>query len=79
MARKDRKNDELRPVSVEKDFNEYAEGSCLYRQGMTLLLCTATVEQEVPAWKAEQGGGWITAEYAMLPGSGTDAIEKRGF
>ncbi len=67
MVRSDRKNNELRPVSVEKDFNAFAEGSCLYRQGETVVLCTATIEEAVPAWKAEEGSGWITAEYAMLP------------
>lgn len=67
MERSNRKKDELREVSVDVDFNAFAEGSCLFRQGKTMVLCTATVERAVPAWKSEADGGWITAEYAMLP------------
>jgi ribonuclease PH len=61
--------DQLRSVVLERGPNPYAEGSCLARMGGTLVLCTATVEQGVPAWRRGSGQGWLTAEYAMLPRS----------
>lgn len=70
MTRPDgRAPDALRPVTLERGANPYAEGSCLARLGGTLVLCTATVEEGVPAWRRGQGLGWLTAEYAMLPRS----------
>ncbi len=62
-----RPNDVLRPVSLERGANSYAEGSCLIKFGDTHVLCTASVEEGVPGWKRGRGEGWITAEYAMLP------------
>ena len=59
--------DQLRTVTLERGPNPYAEGSCLARMGGTLVLCTATVEESVPAWRRGRGAGWLTAEYAMLP------------
>ncbi len=59
----------LRPVTLERAANPYAEGSCLTRMGGTLVLCTASVEAGVPAWRRGLGEGWLTAEYAMLPRS----------
>ena len=68
MARPDgRAWDELRPLTLERGTNPYAEGSCLVRMGGTLVLCTASVEQGVPGWRRGSGLGWVTAEYAMLP------------
>jgi len=64
-----RKAGELRPVTLERATNPYAEGSCLARMGGTLVLCTATVEEGVPGWRRGSGMGWLTAEYAMLPRS----------
>ncbi|MBI1723149.1 MAG: ribonuclease PH [Gemmatimonadetes bacterium] len=58
---------DLRPVTLERGANPYAEGSCLVRMGGTLVLCTASVEANVPAWRRGSGQGWVTAEYAMLP------------
>ncbi len=70
MTRPDgRQAEALRPVSLERAANPYAEGSCLARMGGTLVLCTATVEEGVPAWRRGSGMGWLTAEYAMLPRS----------
>lgn len=66
-ARTDRKNSELRIVTLERGVAPYAEGSCLSSFGATKVLCTASVEQGVPAWRRGQGLGWLTAEYAMLP------------
>jgi ribonuclease PH len=58
---------EMRPVSLERGVAPYAEGSCLVSFGSTRVLCAASVELTVPAWKKGKGEGWITAEYAMLP------------
>jgi ribonuclease PH len=57
----------LRPVSIERGFIPHAEGSVLIRVGDTHVICTASVEERVPAWLRGQGRGWVTAEYAMLP------------
>lgn len=52
---------------LERDVAPYAEGSCLVSFGSTRVLCTASVEEGVPAWRRGRGEGWLTAEYAMLP------------
>jgi ribonuclease PH len=57
----------LRPITLERNAVPYAEGSCLIAFGDTRVLCAASVELSVPAWKKGRGEGWITAEYAMLP------------
>lgn len=57
--------DQLRPVSIQRQFTKHAEGSVLVSFGDTRVLCTASVEQRAPAWKKD--GGWLTAEYGMLP------------
>jgi ribonuclease PH len=54
-------------VSFRRGAAPYAEGSCLVAAGRTTVLCTATVQEEVPAWRRGAGAGWVTAEYAMLP------------
>ena len=59
--------DQLRPVSIERRFTKHAEGSVLVSFGDTRVLCTASVDERAPGWKKEQGGGWLTAEYGMLP------------
>ena len=59
----------LRPVEMEPGWAPYAEGSCLIRTGDTRVLCTASVEEEVPEWREGSGAGWVTAEYGMLPRS----------
>jgi ribonuclease PH len=66
-ARTSRRDDELRPVTLERRVAPYAEGSCLVSFGATRVLCTASVEEGVPGWKRGRGEGWLTAEYAMLP------------
>ena len=60
-----RKNDELRQVKMTLGFNKFAEGSVLIEMGNTMVLCNASVEERVPPHV--QSGGWITAEYSMLP------------
>ncbi len=62
--------DELRPVRIIPRFQSFAEGSALIELGKTRVLCSVSVEERVPAFiREERGGGWITAEYAMLPRS----------
>ena len=67
MRQNNRQNDELRKVEIIPNFNPYAEGSCLIKSGNTHVICTASVEDKVPAWLKDEGKGWIKAEYAMLP------------
>ena len=77
MTRKDgRGHDELRPVSFERDFTELAAGSVLVGFGRTRVLCTASVETDVPRWLRGQGRGWVTAEYSMLPGSTAERVNR---
>jgi ribonuclease PH len=66
-VRGDRRASELRPITFERGVAPYAEGSCLIEFGATRVLCTASVEEGVPAWRRGSGEGWLTAEYAMLP------------
>jgi ribonuclease PH len=62
-----RKNNELRKIKVQLDYIKHAEGSCLIEMGDTRVVCTATFEDRVPAFLKGTGGGWVTAEYGMLP------------
>ncbi len=62
-----RENDILRPVAIERAVSLHAEGSCLIKFGHTHVLCTASVEERLPPWLKNQGRGWVTAEYGMLP------------
>jgi ribonuclease PH len=64
-----RRPDQLRPVRIHTDYLVTAEGSVLIEAGNTRVLCTATVENSVPAFLRGTGRGWITAEYAMIPRS----------
>jgi ribonuclease PH len=61
--------DDLRPVSIETGVIPHAEGSAYIKVGDTHVLCTATVEEDVPRWMKGRGQGWVTAEYSMLPRS----------
>lgn len=64
-----RKPDELRPLRINRRYTRPAAGSVLIQAGRTTVLCTASVEEQVPPWMKGQGRGWVTAEYNMLPGS----------
>ncbi len=64
-----RNNDEARPLRFIRDYTEMAAGSVLVEVGRTRVLCTASVETDVPRWLRGSGRGWVTAEYSMLPGS----------
>jgi ribonuclease PH len=68
--------DELRPVTFERDFTEFAPGSVLVTMGRTRVLCTASLEDRVPGWMRGSGRGWVTAEYSMLPGSSPERVER---
>ena len=66
-----RRSEELRPVRLELGYTRYAEGSVLISQGQTVVLCNASVEERLPSWMQSNGqvGGWVTAEYSLLPRS----------
>jgi len=64
-----RADSELRQISIEKNYNPYAEGSCLVSYGNTKVICTASIEEGIPRFLRDKGQGWITAEYGMLPRS----------
>jgi ribonuclease PH len=68
--------DELRPVELIRDYTVFAHGSVLIRMGRTVVLCTASVAEEVPRWMRNTGRGWVTAEYSMLPGSSPERIDR---
>ena len=72
-----RANDELRPVSFQRDFTDMADGSVLVGFGRTQVLCTASIDDDVPRWMRDSGEGWVTAEYNMLPGSSPERIRRR--
>lgn len=72
-----RANDELRPVAFERDFTDMADGSVLVSFGRTRVLCTASIDDDVPRWMRNTGKGWVTAEYSMLPGSSPERIRRR--
>ncbi len=80
MPRPDgRAANELRPVTVETNFTENPMGSALIRAGKTMVLCTASVEEDIPRWMKYQDGperGWVTAEYNMLPASTHDRSRR---
>lgn len=62
-----RVNDQLRPVTITRNYIKHAEGSCLIEVGDTKVICTASLEDRVPPFMRNGGKGWITAEYSMLP------------
>ena len=71
-----RSHDELRVISIERDFTDAASGSILIRAGKTMVLCTAYVDDDVPRWMRGSGKGWVTAEYSMLPGASPERIRR---
>lgn len=77
MPRPDgRSPDELRPITFERDFTEMAAGACLVTFGRTRVLCTASIDDDVPRWMRGRGSGWVTAEYSMLPGSSPERVDR---
>lgn len=65
--RRGRRSNQLRPVTIVPGASPFAEGSALITMGQTHVLCTASVEKGVPKFREASGGGWVTAEYGMLP------------
>ncbi|MGA2208643.1 MAG: ribonuclease PH [Acidimicrobiales bacterium] len=77
LKRRDgRAPDELRPVELIRDFTEFAAGSVLAVMGKTRVLCTASLDEDVPRWMRGTGKGWVTAEYSLLPGSSKERVGR---
>ena len=72
----DRAADQLRPVTLNRNWTVHAEGSVLVEFGQTRVLCTASVTEGVPRWRKGSGLGWLTAEYAMLPRATTTRNDR---
>lgn len=71
-----RMHDRHRPLSFELDFQRAALASVLVSLGKTRVLCAVSVEERLPHWIRPGSGGWVTAEYAMLPGAGTERVRR---
>ncbi len=71
-----RRNDELRPITIERNWSDQAEGSALISFGRTKVLCTASFTNGVPRWMTGKGKGWVTAEYSMLPRSTNERMDR---
>jgi len=69
-----RLNEQLRPIKITRNYISHAEGSVFIEVGKTRVICTATVEEKVPAFQKGKGIGWITAEYDMIPRSASVRI-----
>jgi ribonuclease PH len=67
---------EIRDIRITRDFLKYPEGSALIEVGRTKVICTAILEDRVPAFLRNTGRGWLTSEYAMLPASSQSRIER---
>ena len=76
MRKDGRQADDLRPVVFERDYTEFAAGSVLVSMGKTRVLCTASVDEDVPRWMRGSGKGWVTAEYSLLPGSSPERVSR---
>ena len=74
--RTDRALNELRPVRITRGFTEMTPGSVLIEMGRTRVLCTVAFDEDVPRWMRDSGEGWVTAEYAMLPGSSPQRVRR---
>src|ERR1700676_1783596 len=71
-----RQLDDLRPVQFVRDYTEFAPGSILVVMGKTRVLCTASVDEDIPRWMRGNGRGWVTAEYSLLPGSSPERVSR---
>ena len=72
-----RDNKDLRDLTITRDINKYAEGSCRIQMGDTIVYCTATVEDRVPRWLVDSQQGWVTADYGMLPRSTKERSRRK--
>lgn len=68
--------DQLRPVTFQRDYTEMPAASVLVGFGRTRVLCTASIDEDVPRWMRGTGKGWVTAEYSMLPGSTPERVNR---
>lgn len=71
-----RADDELRVVRITRGFTEMTPGSVLIEMGKTTVLCTVSLDADVPPWMRDSGKGWVTAEYSMLPGASPQRIRR---
>ncbi|MCX5705984.1 MAG: ribonuclease PH [Candidatus Omnitrophica bacterium] len=71
-----RGEDKIRKVSITRNYLKYAEGSCLIEMGNTKVICSASVDENVPMFLKKSGTGWVTAEYGMLPRSCQSRIPR---
>ena len=76
IERTDRANDELRSVRITRGYTEMTPGSVLIEMGRTRVLCTVSLDDDVPPWMKKSGSGWVTAEYSMLPGASPQRIRR---
>src|SRR5687768_15982476 len=77
MTRSDgREANQLREITIERGWSDQAEGSALISFGNMMVLCTASLTNGVPRWHTGKGKGWVTAEYAMLPRSTNDRMDR---
>ena len=74
--RRERAADELRPIRITQGFTEMTPGSVLIEMGRTMVLATASIGDRVPRWMQKSGSGWVTAEYAMMPGSSDRRVRR---
>jgi len=75
-----RSSKSLRPIKITRNYLKHPEGSALIEMGETKVICTASIEERVPNWMKNQGvpGGWVTAEYGMLPRSTNTRVTREG-
>jgi ribonuclease PH len=71
-----RANDALRTVKITRGFTEMTPGSVLIEMGRTRVLCTVSLDDDVPPWMKKSGEGWVTAEYSMLPGASPQRVRR---
>ncbi len=76
MRSDSRTPDQLRPITFERGFTDQTPGSVLVSFGRTRVLCTVSIDDDVPRWMRGNGEGWVTAEYSMLPGSSHERVGR---
>ena len=72
--RKNRNINQLRDIEIVPNFSPYPEGSCLIKCGNTHVVCSASLDQNIPRWLKNSGSGWVTAEYGMIPRSTSERM-----
>ena len=74
--RKNRNINQLRDLEIVPNFSPYPEGSCLIKCGNTHVVCSASLDQNIPRWLKNSGSGWVTAEYGMIPRSTSERMSR---